>query len=165
MGLLDVTKVNSGTLIINKTSFNFNKMVSETVEEIEIIAPKNKITQHLSAVGLVFSDEERIIQVLTNLLTNAIKYSPENSEIIINTYQQKDEVLFSIQDFGVGISLTEQKNIFNQFHRISGPMQHTYPGLGLGLFISAEIIKQLGGKIWVESKEDKGSTFFFSIPA
>ena len=165
MGLLDVTKVNSGTLVINKTSFDFNKMVSETVEEIEIIAPKNKITQHLSAVGLVFSDEERIIQVITNLLTNAIKYSPENSEIIINTYLQKDEVLFSIQDFGVGISLTEQKNIFNQFHRISGPMQHTYPGLGLGLFISAEIIKQLGGKIWVESEEDKGSTFFFSIPA
>ena len=165
MGLLDVTKVNSGTLVFNKINFDFNKMVSETIEEIQAIAPKNKIIQQPSSVGFVFSDQERIIQVITNLLTNAIKYSPENTDIIINTFLQNNEVLFSVEDFGVGISVTEQTNIFNQFHRISGPMQHTYPGLGLGLFISAEIIKQLDGKIWVNSEEGKGSAFFFSIPA
>lgn len=164
MGLLDVTRLNSGTFTISNTLLDFDKLAEATVGEIKSIAPKNKFIQHFSSGVFVYSDQERIVQVMTNILTNAIKYAPENVEIIIQTYVDKKEVILSIQDFGVGIAMEEQNNIFKQFHRISGPMQHTYPGLGLGLYIAAEIIKQLKGKIWVESELGNGSTFYVSLP-
>ena len=163
--LLDVTKINSGKLILNNTSFNFNTLVKEIVEDIENTAPKIIVEQLLNETGDVYADKERIVQVLTNLLTNAIKYSPNNNKIIVHTYLENKEVICNVQDFGVGISEDNQTKVFEQFYRVSGDMQHTFPGLGLGLYICAEIINRIGGRIWVTSTEGKGSTFGFALPA
>lgn len=112
----------------------------------------------------IYADKERIGQVLINLITNAIKYSPHSNKIIVTTTSDKEKITLCVEDFGVGIPKEKQGKVFEQFFRVSGPTQNTFPGLGLGLYISSEIIKREGGRIWVESAEGKGSTFCFSLP-
>jgi len=112
----------------------------------------------------VFGDRERIGQVLTNLITNAIKYSPKSNQIIVRSTIVGNEIQLSVKDFGIGIPKANLGRVFEQFYRVSGDMQHTFPGLGLGLYITAEIIKREHGRIWVTSQEGKGSTFCFSLP-
>jgi signal transduction histidine kinase len=98
------------------------------------------------------------------LITNAIKYSPSSNKIVVHLKTVSDGVQVSVQDFGVGIPLEKQSKVFERFYRVSGPKEDTFPGLGLGLYISSEIIKRQGGKIWVESIEKEGSTFGFTLP-
>lgn len=102
--------------------------------------------------------------MLTNFLTNAIKYSPHEDKIIITSVVNNDEVVLSVQDFGVGISDDNIPHVFERFYRVKGKSHDTVPGMGLGLYISAEIIRRLGGRIWVQSKKGKGSTFSFALP-
>src|SRR6185312_11713728 len=106
----------------------------------------------------IYSDRDRISQVLVNLISNAIKYSPYTDKIVINSSVEDDKIKVCVQDFGVGISKDKKDKVFERFFRASGPGKETYPGLGLGLYITSEIIKRSGGKIWVESTEGKGST-------
>jgi signal transduction histidine kinase len=113
---------------------------------------------------MVMGDAARTSQVIFNLISNAIKYSPNAHEIIINTRQKDKFVLCSIQDFGMGIAPGDLLNVFEKYYRINNKTLGTYPGLGLGLFISAQIIRLQGGDIWAESEEGKGSTFWFSLP-
>jgi signal transduction histidine kinase len=103
--------------------------------------------------------------VITNLITNAIKYSPHSDKIIISTKLENKEVIVCVQDFGIGIPDDKAGRVFEQFYRVSGTKQHTFPGLGLGLYISSEIVKREGGRMWVNSVEGKGSTFCFALPA
>lgn len=162
--LLDVTKVNSGKLQYNHTYFDFNEMMRFAIEELQRTSEKHQIKEDLQEIGLVFADKERLSQVVTNLITNAIKYSPEAEQIIVHSRIEGENILVCVEDFGIGIAENDLNKVFEQFYRVSGNMQHTFPGLGLGLFISSEIIKREGGKIWVSSKEGKGSKFCFSIP-
>ncbi len=162
--LLDVTKINSGKLQFNETEFDFNEMVKELVEDLQRTTNKHTLLENYSIAGKVYGDKERIGQVITNLITNAIKYSPHADKIIIHTSLKNNEVQLCVQDFGIGIPKDKLEKVFEQFYRVSGDMQHTFPGLGLGLYISSEIIKRVGGKIWVTSNEGEGSTFCFSLP-
>ncbi len=98
------------------------------------------------------------------MISNAIKYSPHSHTIVIKSESDTKNISVSVQDFGIGIPKNKQDKVFEQFFRVSGPKQYTFPGLGLGLYISSEIIKRQGGKIWVNSTEGKGSTFCFSLP-
>ncbi|WP_316771412.1 PAS domain-containing protein [Pedobacter frigiditerrae] len=162
--LLDVTKVNSGKIQYNHTRFDFNEMVEFVIEDLQRTTENHQIIADLKYVGLVFTDKERVSQVVTNLITNAIKYSPNAEQIIVHTYIDNKDVVVCVEDFGIGIAEDKLNKVFEQFYRVSGSMQHTFPGLGLGLYISSEIIKREGGKIWVNSTEGKGSKFCFSIP-
>lgn len=162
--LLDVTKLHTGKLQFNESAFDFNEMVHEVVEEVQRITERHTITEDYVQTGIVHADKDRIGQVITNLITNAIKYSPDASKVIVFTRIKDGEVRLCVQDFGIGIARDKKDRVFEQFYRVSGDKQHTFPGLGLGLYISSEIIKREGGKIWVESVEGKGSTFCFSIP-
>lgn len=162
--LLDVTKINAGRLQFNHSSFDFNEMVEEVIEDVQRTSAKHIITKKLNFKREIFGDRERICQVVTNLLTNAVKYSPDANEVIIYTEDDESNVQLCVQDFGIGIDKEKTDQVFEQFYRVSGNKEHTFPGLGLGLYISSEIVKRLGGKIWVNSVEDKGSTFCFSIP-
>jgi hypothetical protein len=119
---------------------------------------------YLNPTGIVFGDKERIGQVITNFITNAIKYSPNADKIILRTEILNNEVRLSVEDFGIGIANDKLAQVFDQFYRVSGNTQHTFPGLGLGLYISAEIITREHGKIWVISEVGLGSTFYFSLP-
>ncbi len=162
--LLDVTKINSGKLQFNNRNFEFNQLVKELVEDLQRTTEKHTIVENYGESVFVFADQERLGQVITNLITNAIKYSPDADRIIISTSSNKNEVNFCVQDFGIGISPDKLDKVFEQFYRVSGNMQHTFSGLGLGLYISHEIIKREGGRIWAESNENQGATFCFSIP-
>lgn len=163
--LLDVTKINSGRLQLNQVEFSFNEMIGEVVDDLQRTTTKHTIQKHFKETGTVIADRDRLMQVITNLITNAIKYSPHTSTIIVHTcVNDKHDVEVCVQDFGIGIPEEKRGRVFEQFYRVSGDMQHTFPGLGLGLYISSEIIKQEGGRIWVNSAEAKGSIFCFSIP-
>ncbi len=162
--LLDVTKINNGRLQFNFTTFNFNEMVEDVIEETQRTSPTHEIKKQFSFTGLVYGDRERIGQVVVNLITNAIKYSPDTRHIIVCTESKNNEVQLSVQDFGIGISADKKDKVFEQFYRVSGTREHTFPGLGLGLYISSEIIKRMHGRIWVNSTEGKGSTFYFAVP-
>lgn len=162
--LLDVTKINSGKLQFNETEFDFIQMAQELIEDLQRTAEKHTIVENYSPVGLVYGDKERIGQVITNFVTNAIKYSPKADKIIISASLKDSEVTFCVQDFGIGISPDALTKVFEQFYRVDGNMQNTFSGLGLGLYISSEIIKREGGKIWANSNLGEGSTFCFSLP-
>jgi PAS domain S-box-containing protein len=162
--LLDVTKINSGKLKFNNHHFDFNAHVKDLIEDLQRTTDNHTLIEQLTPTGIVFGDKERIGQVVTNLITNAIKYSPQADKVIITSALTDDEVVLSVQDFGIGIAEQNLCRVFEQFYRVSGDIQHTFPGLGLGLYISAEIIKREGGRIWVNSKEGEGSTFYFALP-
>ena len=162
--LLDVTKINSGKLTLTKSTFHFNDLIKGIVDDIQQSFPKFNIVQDFSETGFINTDKERVVQVTSNLISNAIKYSPNSSKIIVQTAKIEKEIMVSVQDFGVGIDKDNQAKLFDQFYRVSGNMQHTFPGLGLGLYISSEIIKQLGGRIWVNSNIGEGANFCFTLP-
>jgi PAS domain S-box-containing protein len=162
--LLDVTKVQAGKLQFNDAYFNFDKLAAEVVEELQRTTSRHQIIKKFNNIGMVYGDEHRIGQVITNFLTNAIKYSPHASEILVITSMEDNQVKLCVQDFGIGIPQDNQEKVFEQFYRVGNGKEHLFPGLGLGLYISAEIIRREGGKIGVDSIEGEGSTFYFTLP-
>ena len=162
--LLDVTKINSGKLQFNDQEFDFNSLVDELLEDLQRTTLKHTIEKKIGATAIVFGDRDRIGQVITNLITNAIKYSPDANKIIVHSRPKNGEITLCVEDFGIGIAKENIDKVFEQFYRVSGEMQHTFPGLGLGLYISSEIIKREGGRIWVTSEQGRGSTFCFALP-
>ena len=116
-------------------------------------------------VGMpVYGDPEGIGQVLTNLLSNAIKYAPQAESILVKLQADADTATVGVQDFGIGIEQEKQAHVFDRFFRVSEQERKTFPGLGLGLYISAQIVERQGGRMWVESRQGAGTTFSFTIP-
>lgn len=162
--LLDVTKIQSGRLEFHEDYFDFNELVNEVVDELQLTTERHKLHKKLDQAINIYGNRDRIGQVIINLITNAIKYSPHTKDINIITTVNKNKISLCVQDFGAGIPNEKQEKIFERFFRVSGPNYNTVPGLGLGLYISSEIIKRQGGRIWVESIEGEGSTFCFELP-
>lgn len=162
--LLDVTKIEGGTLQFHEDYFDYNNLVEEIVEEMQRTTDKHTITTQLIKTKRIYGDRDRIGQVLTNLIVNAIKYSPHNKKITVKTTVRGTMLHTCVEDHGVGIPLDMIEKVFERFFRVSGPTQDTYPGLGLGLYITSEIVRRHKGKIWVESEEGNGSCFYFSLP-
>lgn len=162
--LLEVTKIESGKLQLHFSSFAYHDLIREIIEDVQRTTRTHTIHLDLSSPISLTADRERIGQVLTNLLTNALKYSPQAHRVEVKVVLQDGEVITSVQDFGIGIPKEQQSHLFERFYRVEGEQQLTYPGLGLGLYITAEFIKRHQGSIWVESSEGKGTTFLFSLP-
>jgi signal transduction histidine kinase len=162
--LLDVTKIEAGRIQFNESSFDFDELVNSITEDLQATTKKHHIIKELRQPIAVYGDPDRLGQVINNFIANAIKYSPQADKIIIKTRVDKTKVTFTVQDFGLGLSKDDQARVFERFYRVSGSDQNTYPGLGLGLYISSEIIKRHKGRIWVESKKNSGSIFSFSLP-
>lgn len=162
--LLDVSKITNDRLNFKRDYHVFNDIVNEQINDADYQGSTHQIQTQARFIGSIYCDRTRIGQVIKNLISNAIKYSPANDRILITTSQSGSNLLFSVQDFGIGISEENKSRVFEQFYRVSNAEAYSYQGMGLGLFISAEIIRQEGGDIWVESEEFNGSTFCFSLP-
>lgn len=161
--LLDISKIESGKLKFNKKGFAIDDLLDSVIDIIHQTNPEFNIHRK-GKVGLeVFADEMRIEQVIINFLTNAIKYSPGTSEIEINVNVLGDKVYVGVRDFGIGIGPDQQKSVFDKFYRVEETAIH-FQGLGIGLFISAEIIKRHGGEVGVKSTLGEGSEFYFILP-
>jgi len=162
--LLDLSKIDAGRLELNKEAFAIDPLIRDTI----VAAQKTTRTHRLVASGRtnkkIFADKDRIGQVLTNLISNAIKYSPGSKWVNISSQANENEVIISVGDAGIGISKQDQGNVFDRFYRAESSDEQTYPGFGIGLFIAAAIIKQHLGRIWVKSIKGKGSTFYFALP-
>ena len=162
--LLDVAKIEAGNLEYAEESFELNTLIQDIVETIQQTSSTHTVTIHGTAQNQVIGDSDRLGQVFINLITNAIKYSPDAKTVDVSITNADDEVVVSVRDYGIGISQEHQSKVFERFYRVYDDKEKIFPGLGMGLHISYEIIKQHNGKIWVESSEGKGSTFFVSLP-
>ncbi len=156
--------------------FDINRLVKEAIENATRRAGGYTIIQKGKVHKKIVADSIRIEQVLDNLLSNAIKYSPKEKKIIVSTTANKENIQISVQDFGEGISKENLTKVFEPFFRETESQRETFPSIGLGLYISSEIVKHYGGLLWVKSTEEKsvrnakqrvaggGSTFYFTLP-
>ncbi len=163
--LLYASRIQAGGLQMEIVPLELPPLISSVVRRLLAQSPDISVSLDLPAnLPTVMADRERIEEVLQNLLDNAIKYSPRERTFTIACHATGDEVIVSVSDSGMGISLREQEHIFDRFHRAGNSMTQTTPGAGLGLYICCAIIEAHGGCIWVESTLHEGSTFSFSLP-
>ena len=162
--LLDVKKIENGQLQYHKECFDFVELVKEISEETCRVLKRHEFQFEFSETCKVFGDRNKIGQVITNFIENAGKYSPPGSTIIIKTMLKTNSICLSVQDFGIGIPKDQLGKIFERFFRVTQEKENTYAGLGLGLYISAEIIKRHNGIIGVQSEKGQGSVFYFELP-
>ena len=163
--LLDISRINTGKMIIYPETFDFTKLLEQTLDELDARSGSQIIELTGDAPLRVYADEFRIGQVLTNLITNAIKYSPGTDRIIINCSKnvENNTATISVQDFGKGIAKADQEKLFQKFERIINIHENQVSGTGLGLSIAIEIMKQHGSTIILKSEEGKGSIFSFKL--
>jgi PAS domain S-box-containing protein len=163
--LLDLTKIETGTLELKKELFSLNELVIEVVEDILYTNPNKEINIYHDLKTAIYADRDRIGQVISNLLSNAIKYSPANKRIGITVFGSDKGPSLSVTDYGIGIDSQDHEKIFERFYRTKDHNAQTYPGFGIGLFIVKEFIQRHGGTVTVKSKKGEGSTFTFTLPA
>ncbi|WP_232336599.1 chemotaxis protein CheB [Mucilaginibacter aquatilis] len=162
--LLDVTKIHAGKMQFNFTRFNAGTVIKECIEDSQSHNSTHRLVLQGNADVEIEADKHRLEQVLSNFISNAVKYSPDATEIIITQkVTEKNMLHLSVQDFGIGIPDDKKEQVFDRFFRVQESSQK-FSGLGLGLYITADIIHRHGGKIGVESHENEGSVFWFEIP-
>ncbi len=161
--LLDINRMEGNRLRLRESDFAFDELVEEVMADIQLTTEQHMLVKEGQTHATIRGDRERIGQVLTNLLTNAIKYAPASERIVVRLARDEQSVTASVQDFGPGIPAEQQERVFEPFYRIQG-QETTASGLGLGLTIAANLIARHRGKIWVESEEGAGTTFSFTLP-
>jgi signal transduction histidine kinase len=162
--LLDITKMNSGVMPYEMTYFDIHKVIMDIIEIAKETATKHTIVFQGTCDKKIYGDENRIHQVIDNLISNAIKYSPEGGTIRILLSHNTRYVNIDVRDNGIGIDKIHQKKIFSRFYRVNDKDEKTFPGLGIGLYVSAEIIRKHKGKLTVTSVKGRGSTFSIRLP-
>jgi PAS domain S-box-containing protein len=163
-GFLNVSRLESGKLLIDKQNFELNQLISETINEIKLTSPDYSITFNPANPILLHADKDKISSVISNLLSNAVKYSPKEKLIKVDCEIIGKELRVSVKDEGMGINSLDIEKIFDRYYRVETTHTQHISGFGIGLYLSAEIIERHNGRIWVESKPGKGSTFYFILP-
>ncbi len=161
--LLDISKIESGKLKFNKQNFAIDTLLDNVIEIMHQSNPTLKIIKKGKAGCEIFADEMRIEQVIVNFLTNAIKYSPGTEEIAITIHVKDEKLYVAVKDCGIGMLPEQLERVFDKFYRVEETSQR-FQGLGIGLYISSEIIKRHGGDIGVNSTYQEGSEFYFIMP-
>lgn len=161
--LLDVTRINAGKMVYNMQPFNFLQMLKDSIESVQHIEPLHEIILEDADDIEYVGDRLRLEQVVNNFLTNAIKYSPTAGKVLVTSKIREGNIIVSVKDFGIGIPQDHLDKLFDRYYRVDNTAMR-FDGLGLGLFISSEILKGHQGDFWIESEQDKGSTFFFRLP-
>lgn len=164
--VLDISKIERGEFRLNRGPINLKNTLEKVLKELIPIATKKRINLKLDVNDLATNaDKDRMAQVFTNLIENAIKFSPENTEVIISGKEELNEKIhITIQDQGIGIANDEFDKIFDRFYQIDASNKRKIGGTGLGLAVCKNIIHAHDGKIWVESEIGKGSTFHVVLP-
>ena len=163
--LLDISRMDSGLFKLKLQPINLNELLTAAINEAKLRSPQFKFKTKIDKrLPLVTVDPQRLRQVIDNLLDNAVKYSKEGTEITLQTELRPEEIIVGISDHGMGIPAAELTKIFDRFYRIEERLKKDPGGLGLGLSLCKSLMGAHGGKIWVESEVDKGSTFYFTIP-
>ena len=161
--LYDATKLNSGNFELEKTWFDFEDMIEEALDTLEVLHPDYSIIVEGECSSPVYGDRYRLIQVVTNFLSNGIKYSNNKTQVVIRLREENGLVTVAVKDEGLGIPAKQLPYVFDRFFRAE--KTRNMEGIGLGLYLCSKIINAHDGKIWAESEEGKGSVFYFSIPA
>ncbi|GLV55820.1 hypothetical protein KDH_26640 [Dictyobacter sp. S3.2.2.5] len=162
--LLDVSRIQTGVLTYAQESVDHDALLEEIVETLQQTCSTHTIILRGVTQTLFLGDRDRLGQVFTNLISNAIKYSPQATTVEIDLNASPEAVTISVRDHGLGIPREQREKIFERFYRASGARQHTIPGLGIGLYLVAEIVTHYGGTITVESQVGHGSTFHVTLP-
>jgi len=143
--------------------FDFDQLAMDMVENMQHFSQRHQIVLEGKTSISYYGDRLRLEQVFSNFISNAIKYSPESDKIIVKLACLNEQIIVSFTDFGIGIDKEKRERLFERYYR-GEEKSNTTTGLGIGLYITAEIIKRHGGHVWVESEKGKGSIFYFSLP-
>ncbi|EFH85118.1 PAS domain S-box protein [Ktedonobacter racemifer] len=162
--LLDVSKIQAGRLEYIRETVNLDALLHEVADTMQQISTTHTIVVRGATSCTLVGDKDRLGQIFTNLLSNAIKYSPGAETVEMDLEASEDAVTIRVQDHGLGIPREQRDKIFERFYRVAGPRQRAIPGLGMGLYIVAEIVMGHGGTITVDSAVGKGSTFMVTLP-
>ncbi len=162
-GFLDVARLEGGKIHLNPETFKIDKLIKEVIAENNIISSSHKLTFECEDLT-VHADKDKIEQVLNNLVSNAIKYSPKGKNIEISCKKSGENVQISVKDEGIGIKQQDINKLFERFYRIENQQTERISGFGIGLYLCFEIIQRHHGHIWVESQPGQGSTFHFTLP-
>jgi PAS domain S-box-containing protein len=160
---MEYSKFESGKMEYFWEVIDIDKLVREVVSDMQLIYEDHKLLVSGRTDKKIVGDKNKISQLIINLISNGVKYSPDTNKIDIEIKNEQDAVIISFEDYGIGIDSTNTKKIFDKFFRVQ-PDNNKVEGAGLGLYICKEIIKKHHGKIWVDSKPDKGSIFYISFP-
>ena len=161
---LNVSRLESGKIHLNKQPFEFNKLVNEMIEEACSLSSDRQIIFFPVGSIPIAADKEKIGSVISNLLSNAVKYSKPELPITVTCFADQQTLTLSVADQGMGIGSNDLNKLFDRYYRVENPNMRNISGFGIGLYLCAEIIGRHGGKIWAESELGKGSVFHFNIP-
>jgi PAS domain S-box-containing protein len=163
-GFLDISRLESGRIQLNVSRIDLRSIVAEYVEDAMLLTTSHNLTITNGAPVWLYADADKIGSVISNLISNAIKYSAKGTMIVVNCEITGNHAQVSVSDEGVGINQQDIEKLFERYYRVESDDTRHISGFGIGLYLSAEIIKQHKGKIWVDSQPGKGSTFYFSLP-
>jgi signal transduction histidine kinase len=162
--LLDVSKMQAGGLEYVQERVDLDPLLREIADTMQQTHPSHRILLRGAVQTSLIGDPDRLGQVFTNLLSNAIKYSPDAQTVEMDLSASPETATVRVLDHGLGIPREQREKIFERFYRAAGPQQRAIPGLGMGLYIVAEIVKRHGGTITVDSEVGKGSSFTVTLP-
>lgn len=162
--LLDTTALNTGDIPMKMEMTDMNSVITDQITDLEKITKNHRLIYSPVNLRPVAMDKRLIEQVLINLISNAIKYSPSGSDIMISATENEKEIVVTVEDSGIGIPPAAISKIFDRYFRVLNTYTNSISGIGLGLYITHSIIHRHGGKISVQSKEGKGSKFQFTLP-
>jgi PAS domain S-box-containing protein len=162
--LLDVSRAEGGRLELHDESFDLARLAENTIRDIGAMEAQGRVEMLPSEPVMVRADPARIEQVVVNLLTNALKYSPDGGVVTVEVRREGGEAITRVTDQGIGIPAEKLPQVFDRFYQAHATTRYSHGGMGIGLYISKEIVTRHGGRIWVESEEGRGSSFYFSLP-
>ena len=165
--ILDLSKVEAGRMELDLATFDLPSAISNAMTLIRERAQRHAITLALDAdpeLGEAVADERKFKQILLNLLTNAVKFTPDGGRIEVSARRDADNIVVAVHDTGIGIAAEDQAAVFEEFRQVGRHYTNKQEGTGLGLALTRKFVELHGGRIWLESEPGKGSTFTFTIP-
>jgi len=165
--ILDLSKVEAGRMELDLAKFDVASALSNAMTLVRERAQRHNVALKMTTdpeLGEVMADERKLKQILVNLLTNAVKFTPDGGSIDVTARREPDGLVFAVRDTGIGIAPEDHEAVFEEFRQVGRDYTKKQEGTGLGLTLTKKFVELHGGRIWVESEPGKGSTFTFTIP-